>query len=73
MESAQAPLKIKINYTVLTKVLSIEWHNQPDGYFVHFEGSRESINFGIEPTQWSVGQKVKITFEGIEDESKAPA
>lgn len=61
MESA--PIPLKINYVVYCKILKIEWLNRPDGWFVHFEGSWESINFGIERPAWSVGDIVKITFE----------
>lgn len=69
MEPVEAKVerhRLKINYTLVVKVESIRWHNNPDGYFVHFEGSRESLNFGIEPPQWSEGDDIKITFERID-------
>ena len=60
-------LKASVRYCVISKVVSITWHDNPKGYFVHFDGSRESINFGPEPPEWAEGQKVKITFEGIDN------
>ena len=35
------------------------------GWFVQFEGSSESINVGDKPPPWSVGDKIKITFNRI--------
>lgn len=64
MEST--PRSLRINYTVVAKVVSIKWHNNPDGYFVNFEGSQERMNFGVEPPQWSEGDTIKITFERLE-------
>ncbi len=72
MESVAQPLDVRVQYTVLTKVQEIKWLNQPDGWFVHFEGSRESLNFGIERPQWEVGQQIKITFEGLDAKPSEP-
>ena len=57
---------IRFQYTVLTKVLEIKWLDIPKGWFVHFDGSRESINFGSEPPTWTTGDIIKITFERLE-------
>jgi hypothetical protein len=66
MESVEG--KIKINYVLYVKVMKVEWRNRPDGWFVHFEGSWESINFGIEHPQFEVGDHIKITFDRQESE-----
>lgn len=72
MESVEAEVKkhtIHICYAIYAKIVSIKWMNNPDGWFVHFEGSRESLNFGIERPLWSEGQVVKITFQGQEPDA----
>lgn len=68
MESAGGKIKIKIQYSIWAIVKRIEWRNQPDGWFVQFEGSWESLNFGIEHPAWDVGDTVKITFQHQEPE-----
>lgn len=55
--------EIKINYIVYTKVHQVyqiaeDWH-------VHFEGSRESLNFGKEKPPYEVGEEIRITFEKV--------
>lgn len=55
--------RLEIQYVVYAKVLSVKWQNNPDGYFAHFEGSWESINFGVEPPHFEAGDIVKITFK----------
>ena len=72
MESAGGKMKIKVNYVVYAPVKRVEWRNHPDGWFVQFEGSWESLNFGITPPEWSVGDTVKITFERVDDAESIP-
>jgi len=62
MEPAQAPLNPTVKYIVVTRVLEIKWLNHPDGWYVHFEGSRESLNFGIDRPAWDVGDVIEISF-----------
>jgi len=67
MESLEAPLrqKLRINYTVLTHVTTVK--DLEGKWFVHFDGSRESIAFGTsaEPAPFNPGDQVKITFEKV--------
>jgi len=60
MESKEAPLKI--NQVVYTKVEEIVERN--DQWWVHFEGSRESMCFGA-TKPWDQGDEIKITFEKV--------
>lgn len=60
MESAKT--KIRINHVTETEVKRIA---QTDGgWWVHFDGSRESIFFNGEKP-YEVGDRVKITFEKV--------
>lgn len=75
------PVKTKITllWRVYTTVVGIKEMNQVVewkedavigrslGWFVHFEGSRESIHFGFEKPDIEVGDKFKITFEKVQD------
>lgn len=61
MESPEA----QVRYHVSAKVVNIVWRNQPDGWFVHFDGSRESLNFGIERPPWDIDDVIHITFEKV--------
>lgn len=59
------PVEAKIRYVIRTKAKRVE---QIKGcWFVQFEGSWESLNFGVEEPQFNPGDKVKITFERISD------
>lgn len=67
MESPQAPIKelqqLKINYVVYTKAEDVR--QMIDGkWWVHFEGSRESLCFG-DHQPFGVGDNIKITFEKV--------
>jgi len=63
MEPPQAALETIVKYIVVTRVLSIKWlDDHPEGWFVHFEGSRESLNFGLERPVWEVGDVIEISF-----------
>lgn len=55
-------VEAEVRYHINPKVVSIKWQNQPDGWFVHFDGSWESMNFGIEQPPWEVGDVIHITF-----------
>lgn len=61
MESVGAT-NVEVRYHINARIKSIEWHNQPDGFFVHFDGSWEAINLGIEHPPWSVGDIIHITL-----------
>lgn len=66
------PVKTKINYVIYTTVLSVAKFDI--GWFVLFNGSRERLFFGTEEPSFNKGDKVKITFERIDDaqDVKAP-
>lgn len=55
------PPQTEIKYIIYSKVLEIK--QMVDVWFVHFEGSRESLNLGSEKPAWNVGDTVKITFK----------
>ncbi len=65
MESA--PQSLKVNHVVYTKVEEIKEANiDQTAWWVHFEGSRESLQFqGSKP--FEIGDKIKITFEKVTD------
>lgn len=64
MESPQEPgLRIRIKHVVVTTVESVR--QMPDGLYVHFEGSRESIRF-VSENAFKAGDQVKITFEKVQ-------
>lgn len=67
MEPA-SPQRIKINYSIFTNVQSIR--KLGDYYFIRFEGSQESLNFGTDPPEFKVGDKIKITFERIGNDTR---
>lgn len=53
-----------MRYVVYSKVLKVEEQKEPKvGWFVHFEGSWESIFLGEEKPAFEPGDTVKITFE----------
>ena len=58
------PAGTKIRYVIYTTVRKVD--KVPIGYFVHFDGSHESIYLGDEATL-VVGDKVKITFEKVDN------
>jgi hypothetical protein len=63
MESDQAKVRHIINTSVIdVKVIGEHW-------FVHFDGSRESLAFchKSEDTPFAIGDKIKISFERIAD------
>lgn len=64
MESAQAALTV--NWIIPTTVLEVRIIN--NHWFVHFDGSRESIAFSHkdEPKPFEPGDNVRITFEKVE-------
>lgn len=63
MESAQEPLRLKINHIVYTTVEGIR-ASDIGGWWVQFAGSRESLHFqGDKP--YEVNDQVKITFEKV--------
>lgn len=80
MEPAKTP--VKVIYAIYTEVLKIEekfnqvWKSgfgkeaqfdaPSKGWFIQFVGSQESIQFSCKP-EFSVGDKIKITFERITD------
>lgn len=39
------------------------FQEESKGWFVHFGGSHEKMNFGAEKPDFNVGDSVKITFE----------
>lgn len=81
MESAKT--KIKINYTIRTKVSRVWEHFQDQylrgvgkdavftkvfmGWYVAFEGSYEALFFGKEQPDLKVGDKVEIKFEKVNE------
>ena len=60
MESAPEPLT---RYSVTTKVRQVYNEKATGRWFVHFEGSWESLYFGMEEPAFKVGDDIKITFE----------
>lgn len=61
IQMTDAPIeKIKINQVVYTKVEDLILRNGE--WWVHFEGSRESMCFG-KTKPWEKGAEIKITFE----------
>jgi hypothetical protein len=63
MEPADAKMKVK--YTVIVRVNFVT--HREYGWFVHFEGSHESIFLGQERPKFNPGDTVRITFERISD------
>lgn len=61
----------KTRFVVITKAETIR---QVDGvWWVHFEGSRESMAFGSGEKPFQDNQPVRITFEGLDAKpSKSP-
>jgi len=86
MESAQE--KVEFKYIIHSEVERVEQvfetvnaHKEGDevvtekvnrGWFVHFEGSRELIFFGMEKPQLDRGDKIKITFERMPNALTTP-
>lgn len=58
IESSSEPLVRYITHTVVLAV-----RQQPEGNYIHFEGSRESILLDDCPFQ--PGDQIKITFEKV--------
>jgi hypothetical protein len=54
----------KVNDEIVTEKVNRGW-------FVHFEGSRELIFFGMEKPQLYKGDKIKITFERMPNDLAA--
>ena len=63
MESTEAT--IRINWIVNTTVIDVRMIE--DQWFVHFDGSRESMAFGhkSEPKPFEIGDEVEITFRKV--------
>jgi hypothetical protein len=59
------PADTKVRYAIYAKVSTIR--ESPQGWFVHFAGSHESVFLGPEKLDFNVGDKVKITFERTSD------
>lgn len=59
-----------VRYIVQTKVELVKVFN--DHWWVHFEGSRESLAFNHkdEPAPFTVGDDVQITFQKVEHHAK---
>lgn len=57
----------KLRYVAVAKVVECRILNKH--WFVHFEGSRESIALAAEsePQPFKIGDRVRITFERIAD------
>lgn len=57
------PAKASIRYSIvafLTKKFQ-----EGGNWFVHFDGSWESLSVGSEEPPWSVGDRILITFERV--------
>lgn len=67
-----------IHYLIFTRVVTTDERTVPDGgalirgWFVHFEGSRESVYLGAEKPHLKVGDRVCIRIERVEDEEPSP-
>lgn len=83
MESVEEPLRIVYTvYSTVKRVEEVfqtctsyknekgeyETIKESLGWFVNFDGSWESICFGGDRPQFNKGDKIKITFERIEDD-----
>lgn len=62
MEPFEAEV-VRLVYTTQAHVLKI--NPAPEGWWVHFEGSRESIFFNGKTQPYKPGDRVKITFEKV--------
>lgn len=60
--SIEPELKTKFVYSILTDVIGVK-DSEPDWEWVHFDGSRESLQFP--KGSFKDGDKVKITFERV--------
>lgn len=67
MEPAEAAISLKYVYNILTEVIGVKpvGNEIPfsDWEWVHFDGSRESLQFP--KGSFKDGDKVKITFERV--------
>jgi len=57
MESVEA----EVRYHIITSL--IKKFKMYDVWFVHFEGSRESLAIGFDEPSWVVGDEIMITVE----------
>ncbi len=81
MEPAQEP--VRLVYSVYTTVLKVEeqfrsvyqsgygsgaiFAAETKGWFMHLNGSYEAIHMGFEEPKFKQGDKIRVTFERIED------
>ena len=63
MEPIEAPLKQRTVWAFQTSVKQI--YIREGSYWVHLEGSRESMFIGADPG-WKVGDKIKVTMEKVD-------
>jgi hypothetical protein len=57
--------EMKFRFIIYTDVIKVERYR--DRWWVHFDGSWESIGFDVEDTPFKQGDMVKITFEKADD------
>ena len=67
MEPPQTQVTV---FVIYVRVDHVELH--PDGWYVHFDGSWESINLGPDKP-FDEGDRVKITFEKVTHAKPQPA
>lgn len=63
MECVETEIReVRVQWAIYTKVCDVK---EIDGkFFVHFDGSRESLCFGSEPS-FKIGDDVRISFEKV--------
>jgi hypothetical protein len=66
MQQGPEKIKLRYNFVIYTSVNRVE--KVGEVWYANFLGSWESIAFG-EEKPFEVGDKVKITFERIEDDN----
>ena len=64
MESVEA----EIRYVIYTKVNKV--FEEKGQWYVHFEGSWESLGFGWTKPPFDAGDRIKITFERMPSEKE---
>lgn len=57
------PTDRKVRYVIETKVMKV--FQTGDMWFVHFQGSWESLAIGLEEPDMKAGDLVRITFEKV--------
>lgn len=62
----ESPHQSRVRYIIYTKIKAI--FKEPLGWFIHLEGSWESICLGMEEPDFIPGDPVKITLERQETE-----